>query len=612
MCGILGSVNKPLELKKVKSSMMHRGPDAQTHERMENVDLVHFRLSIVDLEGGAQPMHLADRYAVIFNGEIYNHSELREKYALECKTSSDTETLLHLYHKLGAECLKEIDGMYAFVIYDRSERKLFIARDKAGKKPLYYLKKGTEFVFASELNAIKSIAGQLDINEEALKKYTLYGSMVGKQTPYADVQEFPAASYGFLNTENNDLQVTTWWSILDQYKKPSSDSYDEAKSKVDFFLKRHIQRRIISSDLEVGSFLSGGIDSGLVTSIASEYTDNLKTFTVIFDGPYNEGPLAKQVSDKYRTEHTEINIDFSDLNQNIEAIIGGYGEPFFDSSAIPSWYVSREARKHVTVILNGDGADELFGGYRRYVPFAKFDFFNSGALLRGLASTAGSILPAPKNRKNKYNFIHRLAKLASKKDIELYLSAGVDIFSDYENLLNFSTKDVINEDQAYYAKVIDANLTGLQKLLTIDFDINLFNDLLVKMDIATMAHSLEGRSPFMGTDLLDYVPTIKDEYKVNGTTTKRILRDLAVDYLPPDLIHQPKRGFEIPLKNWTKTLLKDIMHDYLLSDNAYSSDFISKSNKEKMLAYKAGIPEEKNAKMLYTLFAMDVWAKKNI
>jgi len=365
-----------------------------------------------------------------------------------------------------------------------------------------------------------------------------------------------------------------------------------------------------SSDLEVGSFLSGGIDSGLVTAIASEYNNQLRTFTVSFDGAYNEAPLAALVAAKYNTKHTEINISFDHLMNDVEQILSNYGEPFFDSSAIPSYYVSKEARKELTVILNGDGADELFGGYRRYVPFAKYDFFKSNRLVKNIASLSKKIMPPSADKKSAYNYIFRLASMASKSNLHIYLSAGVDIFEDFEDKILRPEGDYLQLLQQDFDQISGSNISGLGKLMNMDFNTTLFSDLLVKMDIANMANSLEGRSPFLSKELLEYAPGMQDSYKVKGATTKYLLRELAKRYLPETLINQPKRGFEIPLKSWVQNELKSIIYDYLSSPGAVSKHYVDRKFLEDILAEKVKMPAEKRAKILWTLFSLEVWYKK--
>jgi asparagine synthase (glutamine-hydrolysing) len=304
--------------------MLHRGPDEQHSFALDNIDLYHFRLSILDVSGGKQPMHLHDRYSIVFNGEIYNHAEIRTQHGLQGQTASDTETLLLLYEKFGAHALHFLDGMFAFAIYDRKEKKIFIARDRAGKKPVYYYLKNNQFVFASELNALKGML-PLEKNDTHLCQYLRLGSFYGSSTPYNDVHELQAGSYLTIDCSLLSVVEKKWWDIHRWYEKKHPDDFDTALEKVDSFLHKGIQRRVESSDLEVGSFLSGGIDSGLVTAIAKQYNQQLKTFTVSFKGEYDEAPLAKLVADRYQTNHTEINISFDQLQSDVETILCNYG-----------------------------------------------------------------------------------------------------------------------------------------------------------------------------------------------------------------------------------------------------------------------------------------------
>ena len=449
----------------------------------------------------------------------------------------------------------------------------------------------------------------LQMEDANFYHYLRLGTFYRQFTPYKNVTELEAGSFLVIDCATLQIQQTRWWNIHDFYLKENNDSFEEALETVDTFLHTSIKRRLESSDLEVGCFLSGGIDSSLATAIATEYNHNLKTFTVSFDGEYNEAPLAKLVADKYNTHHTEINISFSNLEKDLEKILFNYGEPFFDSSAIPSYYVSREAKKYLTVIINGDGADELFGGYRRYVPFSKYDFFKKNELVKKGASFIKKILPPSDNKRSKYNYLYRLASLASKSQLEIYLSAGVDIFEDFENNIT-ADYDYLKNIKIDFDVIATSKLSGLKKIMNMDFDTNLFSDLLVKMDIATMANSLEGRSPFLSKDILEYVPGLNDKYKINGGTTKYLLRHLAKKYLPEQLINQPKRGFEIPLKQWVNGKLKDIMNDYINSSTSLNKMFIEPQFVNKLLEDKIKISQEKRAKVLWTIFSMEVWYKK--
>ena len=609
MCGIAGSVNLDFSYENIIKTMGHRGPDEHNSYQYNNVNFFHLRLSILDITCGKQPMHLNEKYTIIFNGEIYNYAELRKQLDLTGSTSSDTETLLLLYDRFGTEFLQYLDGMFVFVIHDKIKNQLFIARDRSGEKPFYYYFDHKKLVFASELNCLKTMTS-LGIEEANFYQYLRLGSFYRQFTPYKNVTELRAGSFLIVDCNLLSINETRWWNINDYYQKENQDSLEESLQKVDDFLHCSIQRRLESSDIEVGSFLSGGIDSGLVTAIASEYNHRLKTFTVSFDGEYDEAPLAKLVAEKYKTQHTEIKISFQNLKNDLEKILSNYGEPFFDSSAIPSYYVSREAKKHVTVILNGDGADELFGGYRRYVPFSHYDFFKKNFLVKKGASFVKQTLPPSNNKKSLYNYLYRLASLASNSDLEIYLSAGVDIFEDYQQYIIDPGFDYLEEVRKDFDKIANSNLSGLKKIMNLDFDTNLFDDLLVKIDIATMANSQEGRSAFLSKELLEYIPSLPDNYKIKRKTTKFLLRQLAVKYLPETLINQPKRGFEIPLKKWVDNELKEPVFDYLSSDNNFYKNFVHQNFVHDLLNKKIKISDEKRAKILWTLLSLEVWHKK--
>jgi len=608
MCGIAGSINYPLDIPLLTKDLFHRGPDEQTTFRDDNLILHHHRLAILDINGGRQPMHY-EHLTIIFNGQVYNHLEVRSKYQLKCTTNSDTETILQSYARVGPACLQDFDGMFAFAIYDRNRKELFVARDRAGKKPLYYFSDEQKVIFSSELNAIRHQVKDLAIDEKNLQQYVRMGYFYKSATPYKNVWELPAGSYALISLSAPRVKVSRWWDINDFYLKPNPDGPGTAFQKVDQYLQKAVKNRVESSDLEVGSFLSGGIDSGIVTAIAKNYNKTLKTFTVSFKGEYDEAPLAKLVADKYQTSHHEINISFDNLLADVETILSNYGEPFFDSSAIPSYYVSREAKKYLTVILNGDGGDEIFAGYRRYVPFAKYDFFKPGLLVKNIATAANAVLPVSHDKKSKYNYIYRLADLARKSGLHTYLSATIDSFEGMEKYL-IADEDILTEVNHDFEKISKANLSGLQKLMNLDFDNILAGNLLVKMDIATMAHSLEGRSPLLSKELLEYVPGLQDSLKIKGSTTKFLLRKLAEKYLPAELIKQPKRGFEIPLKKWIDGELKDLIASYILESNAYCRNFVEPSFIDKIWQREIKVGDEKRAKIIWTLFALEVWYKK--
>jgi asparagine synthase (glutamine-hydrolysing) len=608
MCGIAGAINIRFNAERLNEVLFHRGPDEQSGFVWKNVQLQHLRLSILDKVGGKQPMSYLDRYVIVFNGEIYNHLEVRKELGLTCTTASDTETILHAWHKVGPKMLHFFDGMFAMAIYDKEKEEMFFARDRAGKKPLYYYDGDGRFLFASELNAIRALL-PLEINFEHLPVYLRFGSLFRHQTPYRFVKELEAGHCMLISINELKVRSFKWWSIGDFYRKPALKiSESDALLQLDEKLQTAVKRRLESSDLEVGSFLSGGIDSGIITAMAASLKSRLRTYTVIFPGGYNEGPLAGLVSRRYETEHSEIEIGFDDLATEIERIIAHYGEPFYDSSAIPSWYVSKAAKKSVTVILNGDGADELFGGYRRYVPFARHNFFTTTSLIRGLARTCLKVLPVANQKKSGYNYLHRLLSLTAKgDDLGTFLSATSDIFEGYESYILDANGGGMETARQYIDQYLNMKLSGLKSLLLLDFDITLFNDFLVKMDIATMAHSLEGRSPMLCREILEWVPSLPDSFKVKGSSTKYLLRRLAAKYLPEELIHQPKRGFEVPLKQWVDGSLRTLIMDYLTSPNALYKGLLKPGFVEAVIEKKQVMPSEKRAKILWTLTCLEIW-----
>lgn len=595
MCGIAGAINyHRYDLASIQQALYHRGPNEQEIYTDGNIALVHTRLSIQDVSNGHQPFRYKN-FTIVFNGEIYNHLELRDDLKeIDFKTNSDTETLLHLYIKYKEKMFDKIDGMFALAILDKQKNKLFLAKDRSGKKPLYIYNNENSLLFASELNTIKAGVDTLKINEDSIGSYLRSGFFFKEYTPYENVQNMQAGYYYEIDLDNLEIQKTKYFDMLALHKQKSDLSFANSLKTLDTLLHKSVKDRLLSSDLEVGAFLSGGIDSSLVVAIASEYKKNLKTFTVKFEGAYDESRLARLTAQKYNTHHTELSISMN-LKNDIEKILLNYGMPFMDSSAIPSYYVSAEAKKHVTVILNGDGADELFGGYRRYVPVANGWMGIANKLIFLL-----KILPKPHNKKSFYNYAYRLLSMSGKKGLDFYLSSTIDMFEDE---YTFKSNYILQETDAFINSV---DLDPLSKMLYLDFNMLLFSDLLVKMDIATMAHALEGRSPFLSKYMLEFAPSLQNEYKVKGKTTKYILRELSKKYLPPELITQPKRGFEVPLKSWVEQDLRENIFDKL-KQNSYASNFIENNFIQNLLEKKTNVSDEKRAKMLWNMYSLEVW-----
>ena len=602
MCGIIGGFNfSKGNIENAKNSLLHRGPDSQSSFSYKNVDLIHTRLSIQDIHKGDQPIIIGD-YVIIFNGEIYNHLALRQKVKnYNFRTKSDTETFLALYIEYGISSFDMCDGMFAFAILDRKKDILTLGRDRAGKKPLYYYIDPSSMVFASELNALNVCNLNLQIDNQEIYSYIRCGYFYNEKTAFKNVFEIQPGSICHVHLHDLKIQKYRFFNILEHYKNKKITDFTSAIELVDQKLHISVKDRLLSSDLEVGAFLSGGIDSSLIVATASQYVKKLKTFTVKLDGAYDESNLAKLVANKYDTDHTEITVSMN-LKEDIEKILINYGEPFMDSSAIPSFYVSQAAKRYVNVILNGDGADELFAGYRRYVPIA-----NNWLQFSRYFSKLINLIPNPNNKKTLYNYLFRLLALSKKSGLDFYNSATNDIFEDE---ILFDMTNTFQEMENYINTINLENVSNLSKMLILDFNLILPNDLLKKMDIATMSNSLEGRSPFLSKHMLELIPTLDDKFKINGLKTKAILRELGKKYLPNKLINQPKRGFEVPLKIWVNGELRENIMDSL-SSGCYSEMFLNRGFINDLINNKTKTSAEKRAKMLWTLYCLEIWKKSN-
>lgn len=610
MCGIAGALNcSKISLDEVYGLMRHRGPDDKgmfcDSTQGGLLQLFHARLSIQDLSALAhQPMVYQD-LSLIFNGEIYNHLALREGLEFDFKTHSDTETLLALFAKFGEdflEHLNRLDGMFAFVLYDKKNQKLYFARDRMGKKPLFCYKKDSKLVFASELNMLcgilKLLKLPLEIDFDAINFYLQSGFFYQDGAPYQNVFAIPNAHYGILDLDTFSLTLKPYFKLESCYKMPKINDEKEALGICENLLKQSIQMRIESSDLEVGAFLSGGIDSSLIVALASQMKPNLRTFTISFEKTaLDESSLAQNTARKFGTSHQVLRIS-TNLTQDVPKILQAYGRPFFDSSAIPSFYVAKAAREHLSVVLNGDGADELFGGYRRYVGHLLMPKVLPFVFVK-------NFLPNPQSKQSLYNYFYRLLQMAGayKCDVsEYYLSASTDIFTGFYSFKSESLRGFQTEVKA----VFEGGYSPLSQMLLLDSSHLLLCDLLPKMDIATMSHSLEARSPFLSKGLVEFAPTLADNLKVRGKTTKYLLRKLAQKYLTKEVVNAPKRGFEVPLSSWVDGELKECILDSLQNPKI-SHEFLPKSLIESLCNAPQIYPREKRAKMLWSLFALEIW-----
>ena len=610
MCGIAGILNgAKLPLDQIYSFMRHRGPDDKgsfsDFTQGGLLQFFHARLSIQDLSTLAhQPMVYKD-LCLVFNGEIYNHLQLREGLEFDFQTHSDTETLLAMFAHFGEnflENLNQLDGMFAFALYDKKNQKLYFARDRMGKKPLFCYKKDTKFVFASELNAlcriVKSLNLSLELDYDAINFYLQGGFFYRDGTPYKNVFAIPSAHYGILDVRTHNLILKPYFKLESCYKMPKIKDENQALTLCEELLKQSIRNRIESSDLEVGAFLSGGIDSSLIVALASQIKPNLRTFTISFENTaFDESSLAQKTANQFGTSHQNLKIS-TNLVQDVPRILQAYGRPFFDSSAIPSFYVAQAAKEHLSVVLNGDGADELFGGYRRYVGHLLMPKILPFVFLK-------DFLPNPKSKQSLYNYFYRLLQMAGayKRDLgEYYLRASTDIFVGFHSFESENYKQF----QTEVKMIFKAGYPSLSQMLLLDSSHLLLCDLLHKMDIATMAHSLEARSPFLSKSLVEFAPTLEENLKVRGTITKYLLRKLAQKYLVKEVVNAPKRGFEVPLSAWIEGEIKELVLDNLQSSK-FVQEFLPKNMIESLCNAPQKYPKEKRAKMLWCLFALEMW-----
>jgi asparagine synthase (glutamine-hydrolysing) len=607
MCGIAGSVHYPLSIGQVSALLAHRGPDEQQGWQDETVHLINTRLAIQGLgEDGRQPMHL-QRYVIVFNGEIYNHRELREKYQLTCAGNSDTETILHLYRAIGKRMLAELDGMFAFCLYDREAGTLWMARDRCGEKPFYYYTHNDVLVFASELKALTALV-KVNIDDQKISNFLAIGYLVGDQTPYREVRQLPAGHEAEYEIASGRLAVAPWCSRFDDFnQRPFEGAFQDGLEEADRLLNLSVKRRVRTSEREVGTFLSGGIDSGLMAAYAARHVTRLRTFTMAVDWLFDESPLAREVSNHLGTNHQEIHIGLNDLANDIETIFLNYGEPMVDDSIIPSYYVAREAARHVPVVLTGDGGDELFGGYRRYVPFSKIDFLSNR--MRAVVAPLHRFMPFPRNKMHHYNYAYRFIGLLAKEWVEVYFAATLDLLHDFHEAFQ-----VLPDYTAYshlIEPVVDLKWAGLQKIMYLDNMTLLPEVLLKKMDIATMAHSLESRAPFLSAELLPFSAQLPVSWKIKGTKTKYLLRQLAQKHLPHHISQQPKRGFEIPLQQWVDNQLKTVIRDHLSPSTAYVKQIMTPAFVDHLLRDKNEFNPEKRAKALFALLSVEIWKRGN-
>lgn len=572
MCGISGvfSVKDPPTRRELEASndcVDHRGPDAEGYFLEPPVGLAHRRLSIVGLDSGDQPIHNEDgSVVVIFNGEIYNYPELAEKLRAAghtFRTETDTEVLVHLYEEHGRAFVNRLKGMFSFALWDRDEEKLLLARDQVGIKPLLVADDGDRVGFASELPSIlRSDVDQGGLDERAISEYFAFGYVPAPRTAFENVEKVRPGESIVVSADGVDRR---------QYHAPTVESVEDSFSTASETLRDLVfdsVRKRLMSDVPLGTFLSGGIDSTILTGVMSQLRDRpVRTFTVGFERErFDESPLARRVSEFHETDHTEYRVSAADVREAMPEVLGRLGEPFADPSLLPTYIVSRETSQDVKVALSGDGADELFAGYNRY----RGEYYSS--YYRKLPRAVRSMVVEPG--------VNRLPASRSSKTGELirkgqkFVGVSADdgpsrhfewvrrspetaagAYRDYDPTTDGVARMRREHDRAT-ASLPDERQQPLARMLAVDTQYGLPNQMLQKVDLASMYNSLEVRVPFLDSGIVEYALGLPLDYKITARSRKRIMKAAFEDLIPDAVRTQPKRGFDMPIGEWFKDELR--------------------------------------------------------
>ncbi|GIV37833.1 MAG: asparagine synthetase B [Cyclobacteriaceae bacterium] len=584
MCGITGIMAfnlvgrmNMIHLAHATRALEKRGPDFQDIYHDQFAGLGHRRLSIIDLsEQANQPMWDEDkRYALVFNGEIFNYRQLRaglEKKGVPFRTQSDTEVLLRLLILEKEKALEKLNGFFAFCLYDRKEQTFLLARDRYGVKPLLYLHDEDKFIFASEMKAMMQYGIDKTLDYESLYTYLQLNYIPAPNTIFSQVKKLLPGHYMVLS--GRQLTIEPYYQIPRATTTNKPLPYEEAQEHCRQLLEEAVQRRLVA-DVPLGCFLSGGIDSSIVTGLASRYKPDLHTFSVGFrDEPFfDETQYANLVAKHFNTRHTVFSLTNQDLYQNLNDILNYIDEPFADSSAINVYILSRETRKHATVALSGDGADELLGGYNKHE--AHFRALNRGWKENMVAAlyTLWHILPKSRNNfiSNRIRQMERFSRALHHAPAERYWQwaaitpAGKALKLLSDNSLNQLNLQRFEQLKNTWLADIPEN-ESLNDILLTDMKLVLPNDMLTKVDLMSMANSLEVRNPFLDVDFVNFVSALPSGYKINRNLRKRLIKDAFRNMLPPELYNRPKKGFEVPLLKWFRNEMKTLILDDLLAE----------------------------------------------
>ena len=607
MCGFvgfyskIGKANEYEHMNEMLSAIHHRGPDDTGVFQDEWVQFGFKRLSIIDLENGAQPLNdHSKRYWIIFNGEIYNYVELREKLVEQgypFQTESDTEVIIALYSLYKEESVKLLEGMFSFLIWDTEEKSIFGARDPFGIKPLFYFQNDNELIFASEVKSIfQGMQIEDSIDETQLQHYLTFQYVPEPNTLFPSINKVKPGHY-FTLDEKNGLQFNEYWHPTFH---PVAQSEKGLENHIQEVLRQSVKKHM-RSDVPVGCFLSGGIDSTIVATLSKEFNPNIKTFSVGFeiDG-YSEIDVAKKTAEALGVENISYNIKPEEFIKELPKIIWHLDDPVADPAAIPLYFLARTAREHVTVALSGEGADELFGGYNIYREPQSLKMFEyiPDMLKKSLMKISMSM---PDGMKGK-SFILRGCTPIEERFIgnaKIYTEEEkADFFKGHSQHVNYRQ---VTESIYDYAK----NYDDVTKMQYVDMHTWLKGDILVKADKMSMAHSLEVRVPFLDKVVFDAASSISKQLKVDSTQTKTLLRKAVTGLIPEHVTNRRKLGFPVPLRVW----LKDELYDWakmLIQNSSAAEQYFHQSYLLKLLEdHRAGVSD--NSRKLWTVFVFLIW-----
>jgi asparagine synthase (glutamine-hydrolysing) len=622
MCGIAGIVRAdeaPVDrdlLQRMNEAIRHRGPDEDGFYFNDGVGLAIRRLAIIDLKTGQQPIHNYDRTKwLVFNGEIYNYREVRaqlEKLGHKFYTDSDTEVVVAAYDEYGTDCPKHLRGMFAFAIWDERDKSLFLARDRVGKKPLLYAHLGEQLVFASEFSALILHPGvSRDVDFEAIHHYLSFMCVPAPLTAYRAIRKLEPANW--LLWRNGEIKTERYWQL--DFSQKTSMSEIEAGERLIELLREAVRIRLMS-EVPLGAFLSGGIDSSAVVALmAQESSERVKTFSIGFEEQdFSELHHARRVAEHVGADHHEF-IVRPDAMQILPTLVDHYGEPFADSSAIPSYYVSRETRRHVTVALNGDGGDECFAGYERHAAMNLARVYGSipGKRLLGTATEA---LPASRSRGNPIGKARRFIAAAALPPIERYLrwissfdeAAKQKLYTD-DFRVETSSFRTVSFLEPWFAKVNGSGI--VDAALLSDTMTYLPNDLLVKMDIASMSVSLEARSPFLDHRLMEFAASLPERMKLRRMTTKYLLKKVLKEFVPGQNLTRKKMGFGVPIGYWFRRSMQPFLRETLLSEKSLGRGFF-KPERVRAIVDEHVDNRVDHSHRLWSLMMLELWFQRFI